>query len=97
MVLELGLPIPADSTWDVALIVGGGVDVNFDEAEIRGIQVVCDPFGRNQNFGVFVLGHRYISFCNCLESCDLKQKTHLPITLAVGMKTLEAKIELLDA
>src|SRR5437899_1647191 len=45
VVLELGLPIPADSAGDVALIVGGGVDVHFDQTEIGGVQVLSDPIG----------------------------------------------------
>src|SRR6266849_9243605 len=36
IVLELGLPVPADRAGDVALVVGGGVHVDFDETEIGG-------------------------------------------------------------
>src|SRR5229473_4232883 len=45
VVLELGLPVPSDGAGDVSLIVGGGVHVNFDKAEIRGIKIVSGPIG----------------------------------------------------
>src|SRR5712664_1557335 len=81
VVLELGLPVPADSAGDVALIVGGGVHVDFDEAEIGGVQVLSDPIRGNENFGVFVVGHLQVS-SSCFDvrnSIDAKQKTHLPV------------------
>ena len=34
-VLQFGLPIPGDGAVDVPLVVRGGVDVDFDEAEVR--------------------------------------------------------------
>jgi len=30
---------------DVTLVVGGSVHVNFDEAQIRGIEIVSGPIG----------------------------------------------------
>src|SRR6266481_939981 len=53
-VLELGLPVAGDRAGDVALVVGGGVHVDFDEAEIGGIEILSGPIGGNENFGVFV-------------------------------------------
>jgi hypothetical protein len=44
----------------VALVVGSGVHVNFDEAEIGGIKILGGPIGGNQNFGVFVVGHCFL-------------------------------------
>src|SRR6266850_533725 len=81
VVLELGLPVPADSAGDMALIVGGGVHVDFDEAEIGRIQILREPIGGNENFGVFVVGHLQVS-SSCFDvrnSIDAKQKTHLPV------------------
>src|SRR6266568_91219 len=45
VVLELGLPVPSDGAGNVALVVGGGVDVDFDKAEIGGIEIVSGPIG----------------------------------------------------
>ncbi len=45
VVLELGLPVPTDSAGDVSLVVGGGVHVDFDEAEIGGIEIASSPIG----------------------------------------------------
>ncbi len=44
-VLELGLPVPAYGAGNVALVVGGGVHVDFDEAEIGGIEILRGPIG----------------------------------------------------
>src|SRR6266404_173603 len=44
-VLELGLPVPGDCAGDVALVVGGGVHVDFDEADIWGIEILSGPIG----------------------------------------------------
>src|SRR2546425_10159006 len=44
-ILQLGLPVPGDGAGDVALVVGGGVHVNFDEAEIGGIEILSGPIG----------------------------------------------------
>ena len=45
VVLELGLPVPADGAGDVSLVVGGSVHVDFDEAEIGGIEILRGPIG----------------------------------------------------
>src|SRR6266851_4124948 len=45
VVLELGLPVPSDGAGDVSLVVGGGVHVDFDKAEIGGIQILSSPIG----------------------------------------------------
>jgi len=45
VVLELGLLVPTDGAGDVSLVVGGGVHVNFDEAEIGRIEIVSGPIG----------------------------------------------------
>src|SRR6202521_5286 len=45
VVLKLGLPIPSDGAGDVSLVVGGGVHVDFDEAEIGRIKILRGPIG----------------------------------------------------
>jgi len=60
VVLELGLPVPANSAGDVALVVGGRVNIDFDETEIGRVQVLSDPIRGNENFGVFIARH-YLS------------------------------------
>ena len=45
VVLELGLPVPADGAGDMSLVVRGGVHVDFDEAEIGGIEIASGPIG----------------------------------------------------
>jgi hypothetical protein len=65
----------------MALLVGGGVHIDFNEAEIGGIQVLSGPIRGNENFGVLVIGHLYFSsLCfDVRNSFDEKQKTHLPV------------------
>jgi hypothetical protein len=41
----------------VALIVGGGVHIDFDETKIGGVQVLSYPIRGNENFGVFIARH----------------------------------------
>src|SRR5712664_4289607 len=45
VVLELGLPVPSDGAGDVTLVVAGGVHVDFDKAEIGGIEIMSGPIG----------------------------------------------------
>src|SRR5216684_4989335 len=73
-VLELGLPVPGDRAGDVALVVGGGVHVDFDEAEIGGIEILSGPIGGNENFGVFVVGHRFLLLRFALKIVGCKTK-----------------------
>jgi hypothetical protein len=44
----------------MALVVGGGVHVDFNEAEIGGIEIFSGPIGGNENFRVFVVGHCFL-------------------------------------
>src|SRR5882762_4079678 len=60
VVLELGLPVPADGAGDVALVVGSGVDVDFDEADVGGIEILSGPISGNENFRMFVVGHCFL-------------------------------------
>jgi len=39
------LPVPAYGAGNVALVVGGGVHVDFDEAEIGGVEILRGPIG----------------------------------------------------
>jgi len=39
------LPVPADGAGDVSLVVGGGVHVDFNEAENGGIEILRGPIG----------------------------------------------------
>ena len=56
-VLQLGLPVPGNGAFDVALIVGGGVDVNFDDAEARVFRVSGYPFGGYEYFWMRIVRH----------------------------------------
>src|SRR6266576_716028 len=47
VVLELGLPVPADCAGNVPLIVGGSVYVDLDQAEIGRIQILSGPIDGN--------------------------------------------------
>ena len=42
---QLAGPVPADGARDVALLVGRGVDVDLDEADVRVVEVVLRPVG----------------------------------------------------
>ena len=55
LVLELGLPVEADGAGDVAGVVGLGVDVDLDEADAGVAEVLLDPVGVDENFGMCVL------------------------------------------
>jgi hypothetical protein len=48
---ELAGPVPADRARDVALVVGGGVDVDLDEADGRVVEVGPGPVGVDQDVG----------------------------------------------
>ena len=42
---QLARPVPADGARDVALLVGGRVDVDLDEADVRVVEVRLRPVG----------------------------------------------------
>src|SRR5882762_1391395 len=91
VVLELGLPVPADGAGNVSLVVGGGVHVDFDEAEIGGIEILRGPIGGNEDFGVFVVGHCFLLLRAPwkIVRCQTKNPP-AGVFLAVGWGPLEA-------
>ncbi len=48
-VRELARPVPGDRAGDVALVVGGRVDVDLDEADIGVVDVVGGPVGVDED------------------------------------------------
>ena len=56
---QLARPVPADGARDVALLVGGRVDVDLDEADVRVVQVRLRPVAVDEGVvvGVSVVGH----------------------------------------
>src|SRR5208282_248069 len=56
-VLQLRLPVPGDGAVHVALIVGGGVDVDFYDAEARVFRVSSHPFGGDEYFWMCIVRH----------------------------------------
>ena len=61
LVLELRLPVKTDRAGDVAGVVGLGVHVNLDEFDAGFAEVVLDPIGRDQHFGMRVVCHSFLS------------------------------------
>ena len=47
-VLQVGLPVELDGAGDVAGVVGGGVLVDLDEDDARGVEVLLGPVGRDE-------------------------------------------------
>src|SRR5207237_480274 len=55
---ELARPVPPDGARDVALLVGGRVDVDLDEAHARIVEVSLGPVGVDEDvIGVSGNGH----------------------------------------
>jgi hypothetical protein len=55
LVLEIRAPVDVDSSLDVAHVVEEDVFVAFDESEARVGEVLGDPFGGDEHFGVGVI------------------------------------------
>ena len=54
---QLAGPVPAHGARDVALLVGGGVDVDLDEADGRIVEVGFRPVGRDEDVVLGVAGN----------------------------------------
>ncbi len=56
---QLARPVPADGARQVTLLVGGRVDIDFDEADVRVVQVRERPVAVDERVlgGVSVLAH----------------------------------------
>ena len=52
---ELARPVPADRAAEVALLVGGRVDVDLDEADVRIAEVLLGPVGVDEGAWVRVI------------------------------------------
>jgi hypothetical protein len=66
---ELARPVPADGARQMALVVGGGVDVDFDEPHLRIVEVLFGPVGGDEGVGgVPGNGHRE-------APCELKMRS----------------------
>ena len=61
---ELARPVPADRAAEVALLVGGRVDVDLDEADVRIAEMLLGPVGVDEGawVRVIVMTHRWSSF-----------------------------------
>jgi hypothetical protein len=60
---ELARPVPADGARNVALLVGGRVDVDLDEADVRVVEMGLGPVGVDKDVGgVAGNGHGGVSF-----------------------------------
>ena len=46
---QLARPVPGDGARDVALVVGGGVDVDLDEADVRVVEMGLRPGGVDED------------------------------------------------
>jgi methylglyoxal synthase len=47
----------------MTLVVSGGIDVDFNEANFGIVQMGRGPFGGNQNLGMLVISHCAVSCC----------------------------------
>src|SRR5205823_10643418 len=47
-VLQVLLPVQLDGAGDVAVVIGAGVLVDFDEDHARGVEILLGPVGRNE-------------------------------------------------
>jgi hypothetical protein len=54
---NVGLPVPGECAGDKALVVSGGIHVDFDEADVRIFGVRGHPFGADQNLRVSIPRH----------------------------------------
>ncbi len=54
LVLELRLPVDPDGAADVPGVVGPGVDVDLQEPDLRIADVLLDPVGLHEDFGMRV-------------------------------------------
>jgi hypothetical protein len=64
---QLAGPVPADGAGDVALVVGGGVDVDLDEADRRIVEVGSGPVGRDEDVVLCVAGNGH-RMCSRLDA-----------------------------
>ena len=51
-VVQIGLPVPADGVADVALVVGGGVNVHLHDLHLGVGEMFRDPAGADQHLGM---------------------------------------------
>src|SRR5205807_1608408 len=54
--LKVLAPVEADGALDVPAVVGGGVDVDLDDLDLRVAEMIGHPLGVDQNLGVGVAG-----------------------------------------
>ena len=66
VLLQLALPVPGDGAGDVALFVGGCVNVDLHQTHVGVAAVFSHPIGGHQRLGVCVFSHGYTSpYGNC--------------------------------
>src|SRR4029077_13722315 len=89
VVLQLRLPVPANSSGDVPLIVSRGVHVHLNQPHFRIVLMFRHPLRRNQHFGMLVICH-FISPVVVFSFSSEARKTKNPpanSSLAVGSST----------
>ena len=57
IILQLRLPIPSNSSWNMSLVIGCGVNVHFDQLHSWIIPMIRGPFRGDQYFRVLVVRH----------------------------------------
>ena len=61
MLLQIALPVEADGAGDVTLVIGGRVDVDLEDPDVRVGRVLGEPIGLDEDV-LWVCGHVCISF-----------------------------------
>jgi hypothetical protein len=64
-IVQVGGPVPADSIADVPHLVGAGVLVDVDDADVRIIEVFDDPRSVDECLGAGEVTHRDLPGCSC--------------------------------
>ena len=56
-IVQIGLPVPPDSTGKVALFVRARIDVHLNESHFWVIEVLSGPVGTDKGVGMRVVTH----------------------------------------
>src|SRR5262249_20861239 len=95
LILELGLPIEADRSLDVAGVVCLRIDIDLYDFDPRLAEILFDPVCIDQNLWMYIARHRVLLSCNCDfgYTCVPAAKLGMCLTmLAVYLNTSSGKI-----